>query len=322
MQSPGRKAALLAARDRTPTRVLGIVAVCLAVVCFSASSSVVKWAGAPGSVIAFWRMLASVIAWWVIARLAGCPPTWTGIRRTWPAGVLFGLNLATFFTGVTRTSIAHAEFIGALTPLLLLPAGALLFGERVAWRSLGWGSMAIAGVAIVLFTSPDTSPSSTSGDLIVAGAVVLWAAYLLATKHTRRDMDVAEFMASVMPVATLTLLPVMVVRGGAFELEARAWLAVVILLLLTGVSAHALVVYAQRHVPVATIGMLQVSQPALAVLWAFLILGESIRPVQVVGMVLVVAGLGLFTLHSTRASGPPTATMQSTYDGELAGPAG
>jgi drug/metabolite transporter (DMT)-like permease len=322
VQTPSRKAALLEARDHTSTRTLGIIAVGLAVLCFSASSSVVKWAEAPGSVIAFWRMLASVVAWWLIAKLAGRPPTWQSVRRTWPSGVLFGLNLAVFFTGVTRTSIAHAEFIGALTPLLLLPAGALIFGERIVWRALGWGSIAIVGVAVVLFTSPSTGVSNLSGDLIIVAAVVLWAGYLLASKHSRRGMDVVQFMASVMPVATLTLVPVMVVRGGAFDMTAKAWLTVGILLLLTGVSAHALIVYAQRHVPVATIGMLQVSQPALAVVWAYLILGESIRPIQVLGMLLVVTGLGLFTLHSTRVSGPTAATMPVATEGELAGPAG
>jgi hypothetical protein len=35
---------------------------------------------------------------------------------------------------------------------------------------------------------------------MVVVAVLLWASYLLSTKHVRRGMDVAEFMASVMPV--------------------------------------------------------------------------------------------------------------------------
>ena len=43
------------------------------------------------------------------------------------------------FTAITKTSIAHAEFIGAMTPLILLPLGALMFEEHPNWRALRWG---------------------------------------------------------------------------------------------------------------------------------------------------------------------------------------
>jgi drug/metabolite transporter (DMT)-like permease len=46
--------------------------------------------------------------------------------------------------------------------------------------------------------------------------------------------------------------------------------------------------------------MLQVAQPALAVGWAFVLLDEEIRPVQLLGMGLVLLGLALFTWSSQR----------------------
>lgn len=304
---------------RSSHRTLGLLAVGGAVLCFSVSSSIVKWAGVPGSVIAFWRMLAAIVVWWVIARAAGHPPTRSSLRRAWPAGVLFGVNLACFFTAVTMTSIAHAEFLGALTPLVLLPAGAVLFAEPIEWRALGWGAIAIVGVAIVLFGGSDSGTASARGDLLVLVAMLLWASYLLVGKRVRQGMHVSELMASVTPIGTLALIPIVLARGGVTEMTAKGWVAVLLLLGLTGVGAHGLVVFAQRHVPVATIGVLQVAQPALAVVWAFAILGETIRPVQLVGMVLVVVGLALFTVMGNRAA---TASLRRTTDGELAGPAG
>ena len=49
-----------------------------------------------------------------------------------------------------------------------------------------------------------------------------------------------------------------------------------ILTLLTGVAAHGLLVYAQRTIQIGTIGIAQVVQPALAVVWSFLLLGETL----------------------------------------------
>ena len=87
-----------------------------------------------------------------------------------------------------------------------------------------------------------------------------------------------------------------------FALSARGWLVVAILTLLTGMLSHGCIVFAQQHIPVATIGIMQTAQPALAVLFGFLILGEAVRAPQVVGMVLVVSGLALFTVSSQRAA--------------------
>ena len=68
----------------------------------------------------------------------------TGVRppplATWkmmiPVGLCFGLNITVFFSAIPHTSIAHAEFITSLSPLLLVPAGAVFFGERPDTRAL------------------------------------------------------------------------------------------------------------------------------------------------------------------------------------------
>lgn len=53
---------------------------------------------------------------------------------------------------------------------------------------------------------------------------------------------------------------------------------------------------------------MQTSQPALAVFFAFLILGEEVRGLQVVGMVLVIVGIAAFTLVSQRVVGTRSVT--------------
>ena len=134
---------------REPTtsraRPLGIAVVVVAVLSFSISSSIIKWSESTGSVLAFWRMIGAVLGWWIVVMIArarsGRPlPS----KETWKVvltpALFFGLNIAIFFTAITRTSIAHAEFITTLTPLVLLPAGALFFGERPNWRALRFGA--------------------------------------------------------------------------------------------------------------------------------------------------------------------------------------
>ncbi len=300
--------------DRLSGRALALVAMTVAVVSFSTSSALIKWSESTGSVVAFWRMIGAVIGWWTViaftrVRTGRPAPTLATWRLAVAPGLAFGANIALFFTAITKTSIAHAEFITALTPLVLLPAGAFLFGERPNWSALRWGVISIVGVTLVLFFGPEQGASSLSGDLLMIGVITLWTTYLLTSKRARAaGVGTLDFMACMMPIGVLTAGPIAAIIAGSevFGLSARGWLVVLILTVLTGMLSHGCIVFAQQHLPVATIGIMQTAQPALAVFFAFAILGEEIRPLQAVGMLLVITGLALFTLASARSATVPT----------------
>ena len=299
-------------------RTLALTAMVVSVVTFSASSTVIKWADTPGTAIAFWRMVLASILWWVVllahrARTGFALPT----RQTWirvlPAGIFFGLNISLFFTAINRTSIAHAEFIAAMSPLLLLPAGALIFKEHPNWKALRWGIITILGVSLVLFSGSDQGAATIGGDLLMGLVLVSWVGYLLSTKWARRhNIHVIHFMACAVPMALIPVAPIAAVLDGdsLWPLSGRAWLVVSLLAVLTGIFAHGLIVFSQKHLPVATIGIMQVGGPALAVLWAWVVLGESVTPLQFPGMALVVIGLAAFTLSSQRRAVLPVVVAQ------------
>lgn len=289
-------------------RPIGFVAVALAVLSFSISSAAIKWSASTGSVVAFWRMVGAVVGWWVVVALirqrTGRP--WPS-RQTWklvlPAGLFFGANIAVFFTAITRTSIAHAEFITTLTPLILLPAGAVFFGERPNWSALKFGLISVFGIILVLAFGPDGGEATLGGDLLMAMVIGTWTGYMLTSKRARsHGVDVLDFMACMMPLGLITAGPIAVsiAGGGLFSLSPRGWFVVALLTFVTGMLAHGLIIFAQRHLPVATISIMQSGQPALSVFWGFLILGESVRAPQIAGMAFVVLGLSLFSWSSQR----------------------
>ena len=289
---------------------LALMAMVVAVVSFSTSSSLIKWSESTGSVVAFWRMLGAVVGWWAVIAFtrvrSGRPaPTAMTWRLALVPGLAFGANIAVFFTAINKTSIAHAEFISTLTPLVLLPAGVFFFGERPNWNALRFGLISIVGVSMVLFFGPDQGVSSVSGDLLMIVVIALWTIYLLTSKRARAaGVGTLDFMACMMPIGVLTAGPIAAIIAGSevFGLSAKGWLVVAILTLLTGMLSHGCIVFAQQHLPVATIGIMQTAQPALAVFFAFVVLGEEVRAPQVAGMVLVIIGLALFTLASSRSA--------------------
>ena len=154
------------------TRPLGLLAVLGAIVSFSISYALVKWAHTPGSVIAFWRMVWAAVLWWVVlvawrARTGAALPTALTWKRVLVPAIFFGANITLLFTAVTKTSVAHSEFISSLSPLLLVPAGALLFKERPDWTAMRWGLVSLVGIVIVLFFGPAKGTATVGGDLLM-----------------------------------------------------------------------------------------------------------------------------------------------------------
>lgn len=331
MSTPRPPATHTPSTDRR-SQTIGLLAVLGAVVCFSISYAIIKWPRIPGSVIAWWRLVGSSVLWWVVLlirrRRTGRPfPS----RRTWKIVALpaafFGIFIAVLFTAVTKTSVAHSEFINSMAPFLTIPAGFLLFGERPNWSALRWGVLSFAGIAIVLLYGPAQEVATLRGDLLVVGGLFFSAAYLSASKWARaQGVDTWDFLAILMPVALASATPVAVSVAGSemWPLSAKAWISVVLLSMLTGMAAHGLLYFAHRSVPIATISTVQVSQPAMSVFWAWLILGEQITLAQVPGMALVIVGLALVLWFSQRrpaaalAPAPPAAVATPPTPGRPA----
>src|SRR4029453_9128082 len=130
--------------------------------------------------------------------------------------------------------------------------------------------------------------------------MLLWTAYVVSTRHFRGDMDVAVFMATISPIAAVAVLPLAIANGDTFGMSRTGWVYMLILTFLTGVAAPGLLVFAQKTIQIGTIGIAQVAQPALAVVWSFLLLGETLRQLQVVGIAVAVGGLFGFLLLNNR----------------------
>ena len=288
----------------TQGRTRGLIALGFVIVFFSTGSTLVKLSHTPGVTVAFWRMLLCSAIWIGILRTSeGRWLTWGDIRPALIPGIAFGLNIAFFFTGVTHTTVASAEFTGSLTPLIIVPMGALFYKERLHPGALAFGLISLLGLALVLFNAPPDGEFSWRGIAWIAAANCLWSVYLLTSRNLRQGRSVAAVMAAITPIAAVVTLPLALLAfpGTITQVTARSVVFIVTLGLLTGTAAHGLMVYSQKSVPIGVISMLQVSQPALASIWSVLFLSSSVNGIQIVGMALVLVGLAAVTVQTQRS---------------------
>jgi drug/metabolite transporter (DMT)-like permease len=298
--SPGPSRALSA-------KAFGVLAVVGMVVAFSLSSTLVKRAESPGVLVAFWRLITVSIVWNVYVWATGRRITLANVRQALVPGVFFGMNLAVFFAGATHNSVANAALIGSLSPFLIVPVGAWLFKEYINPRALVFALVAFCGLALVLFSAPANGDASLEGNLFGMLAMLLLVGYVASTKHFRQDMDVATFMATICPIAAVAVLPLAIAHGDVFGMSGTGWTYMLILAFTSGMAAQGLMVFAQKTIQIGTIAIAQVAQPALAVVWSFLLLAEVVNHRQMAGIAIVMCGLSAFVVSNQRGELRPSA---------------
>jgi probable blue pigment (indigoidine) exporter len=282
-----------------PVLIISVLVLCV-------GSTVAKEAHTPGLTLACVRSIIAGLAWQVILAFRKRHITWKGFKAAVLPGVTFGVNIACFFTAVHHIPVAKAEFIGAMGPLVVVPAGALIYRERIPWRALVWGIPALSGVAMVaLLSARSKGEANGFGIFMAIASVFTWATYLMLSKKFRPGIDIGEFMACASLAAAVVLLPFSIVKDGFITaIPARGWPWLIFLAFSNGVIAHTLILVAQKHLPLGTISTMQTAQPGLAAGAAWLLLGETVRPVQLLGMALVIGSLICYSLTVQRAAFP------------------
>ena len=284
---------LAAASTAAPDDELRYLAVCVAVFCWGIGPLFVRGISAPSGTIVLYRLWIAAPVMLVAAYLARTPLTRDVAWRSVPGGIVFAASVLTGFASFQQTSVANATLITALTPVIVLPVAAAYFGERVTGRSLAFAGISVAGVAaVVVGAAPDGSASLT-GDLLAVGDLIAFTAYFLEMKRQRTaGVPALPLLAGVMLTAAIAVTPVVLLSGDDLTaIGGWDWLWLLLLVLGVGGVGHGLMAWAHRHVDLTISSLLTLGSPVISAVGAWLVFGQSLTVVQLVGAVLVLAGL-------------------------------
>ena len=247
------------------------------------------------------RVALAAVALLVVAALA---------REALPRGrdllVLLALGLLGngvyqlfFIEGVSRTRAGTAALMLAAGPAFTALLGRLRGTERI--RSLGMLGIAfsIGGVALVLFgnaQSPGEGGSSLLGALLVLAGSLCWALYtVLLQPFTHRigglSLSAVTMVGGAVPLVLMGVPDI--VRTNFATVPWAAWAAVAYSGLLALVVAYYLWYRGVRILGPTRTAMYGNLQPAIALLVAWVTLGEVPTVWQVMGMALIGVGVVL-----------------------------
>ena len=194
--------------------------------------------------------------------------------------------------GELHVPAATASIVVASAPLVSVAIAALALEEHLTAAKILGSGVAVAGVAVVCLSR--SGATLTSALLIVVGAAVVQGVYHPLTKpllRTRTGLEVATYT---MVAGTLMALPL--VPWGWHDVitaSPSAWGWALYLALVPSALGFVLWGYAVANLPLATSTSLLYLVPAVAVLIAFVWLGEAPRASELLGGLVVVAGVVL-----------------------------
>jgi drug/metabolite transporter (DMT)-like permease len=208
-----------------------------------------------------------------------------------------------FILGLARTTATNSALILSTLPTVVAVLAGALGLERITprmWLGIGLGTV---GVVLVIATRGIGFDRDTFiGDLITVAAVLCWAGYTLGLRRVATGVSSLR----VTTITTLTGTPGLLLAGlpGVIRLDWRAvgleaWLAVAYSSVLSLVVAYLLWNRSVKAIGGARTAIYMCITPLVAVLGAWILLGERPQPLQAVGAAFIITGVLLTRAQKT-----------------------
>ena len=189
------------------------------------------------------------------------------------------------------------------------------FGERQQVRRRLWVGLGLCLVGLVCVTQ--IWEGQLSLDLIgiaagMASAVLLAGYYVMGSKTvaTRDPVSLTCWAFGVSAVAGAIVRPWWNFDAGLLLGSSDGvpmWLLALYLLIFGTIIPYLLITFSMRHLPPTSVGIIGMTELVLASIFAWILLAEALSPAQVLGGLVLVAGVILAETARTAApvGGPP-----------------
>jgi drug/metabolite transporter (DMT)-like permease len=314
-QQPIATVATLAPASAGRDVVIGYVFAILGAVSFSSKAIIIKLAYGEGvgvETLLALRMLFALPVYVAIGALSlrdrrrtgrGLPGTDLVVKAVLIGALGYWGASYLDFSSLDRLPAQFNVLILLTYPLFVVVFGALFFRLPVQSRAVAAFAISYMGIALIFFGKAGAMGGDIAlGAGLALGAAILFALYMLFARSVIVSMGSRLFTCitmvavSVMAIGQFLLVePVSALAVTPAALGYVLLLAVVATLLPTFLLNAALQrVSAQAN---ATIGTLS---PVATILMAVVILGEALSPRDMIGAVLVIGGVGWFTIGGRR----------------------
>ncbi len=273
-----------------------------------------------GSYVAFSKLVVAVVPVYLMALLRFFIAALLMLPLTFPKGAAaiiranwLTLILQSFFgnflfsicmlSGIARTSATAAGLIMSTLPAVVALLSSLALRERVGPRTAAAVALAVLGVASLTLShgSDDSRGSSLFGNLLVAGAVVCEAIYVILGKRlTNAEVTPMQIAAWMNLVGLALVAPLGLWQASTFDFAAvptSIWLLLALYAVCASWISTWLWLSGLKVIPASQAGVFTVALPISAALIGVLFLSEHVTFGQIFAFACAAMGIVLVTFN-------------------------
>ncbi|WP_312819908.1 DMT family transporter [Kaistella carnis] len=209
-------------------------------------------------------------------------------------GILFASDIAVWNISIQNSTATQATLLTNLSPIWV-GVFSLIFLNFRPRRSF-WLGTVIALIGMAVFVGVDTILNLQLDFAFFLGILsgVLYALYILVSKTVLEKLEVITFITYSMIFSTLFLFIINVVFGEQFfGFSNVAWVSLLIQGIVCQLIAWLLISYSTQNMRATRVSLSLLSQAIFATILAAIFLNEKISVIQMVGSVIILAGIAI-----------------------------
>ncbi len=271
----------------------------IGVAALSMSAIFVKLANAPALIVAFYRLLFSFIIILPIVLIKNFKELVNINKKdlllSLIAGIALSLHYSMWFQSLKYTSVASSTVIVTLQPLFSIIAGYFIFKERYTKLAILGFIIAIVGSVIIGWGDFRVSAYALFGDILAFISAGLMSANFVLGQCVRKRLSAITYTALTYFSASILSFFITIISDTNFVgYPFYTWLNILGLTLISTMLGHVIFMWLLKWFSASVVSMTILGEAVGACILGYFILKESISINQIIGIIVILFGIGLF----------------------------
>lgn len=279
-----------------------LIMIVIGIAGISLSAIFVKYSQAPSVVTAFYRLMWTVILMTpvVLGRKKCRQELRKADRKTVllcaASGLFLALHFTSWFESLNRTSVASSTAI-VCTEVIWVALGYCLFLKgRITLAAAASIFVTVGGSLMIAFSDYSTGGNHLYGDVLALAAAVFCAVYTLIGRQVRGYLSTTIYTYIVYAFCAVALGLATVFSGLPFTgYGLRSVIVGLMLSVCSTLLGHSIFSWCLKFLSPSFVSASKLCEPVVAAVFALLLFGEIPAPLQIVGGIVTIGGVLLYS---------------------------
>ncbi|MEK5377618.1 DMT family transporter [Paenibacillus sp. FSL P2-0173] len=270
----------------------------ISILSVSISSIMIKSSDTPTSVAGMYRLYMSVlimlpfVPWKMFRSLEMNKKDWSTV---FIAGLFLGLYFLFWMESLVYTSVASSMVILSLQPLFVMMGSYFMFRERANILTILCLIAALVGSIIIAWGDIGISREALIGDGLSLVGTILVSAYMLAGQKVSHKINANLYSVIVFFIGGSVMLVYNLLNHySLIEYDSSDWMYFFLLAVIPTIFGQYIFNLLLKSMGATTVSVGIIGEPVLAIILAYLFLGEIISAFQFIGGLMTLFGMGMY----------------------------